>query len=87
MMLIDPDCLKKVIYVYDLKRFANPNKFVADCIRNIPTIEAEPVKHGRWDVVDEQEPRRYGCSKCKRLSWDASNYCPYCGTRMDGDEK
>ena len=51
------------------------------------TIEiiTEPVvKHGRWELVDEQEPRRYGCSECKRLSWDVSKYCPSCGARMDG---
>ena len=52
-------------------------------VEDAPTIEAEPVKHGRWELIDEQEPRRYGCSKCKSLSWEASNYCLYCGAKMD----
>lgn len=43
----------------------------------------EPVKHGHWEVVDETEPRRYGCSVCKRLSWTEDNYCSYCGCKMD----
>ena len=60
--------------------------FVQKCIDEAPTIEAEPVRHGRWELADEQEPRRYGCSECKRLAWDISNYCPNCGARMDGDE-
>lgn len=43
----------------------------------------EEVKHGHWEVVDETEPRRYGCSVCKRLSWTEDNYCSYCGSKMD----
>lgn len=45
--------------------------------------QAEPVKHGRWYVVDGAEPRRYGCSLCKRLSWSEFNFCPHCGAKMD----
>lgn len=48
--------------------------------------DAESVKHGHWEVVDETEPRRYGCSVCKRLSWTEDNYCSYCGAKMDGRE-
>lgn len=42
---------------------------------------------GRWIVVDEQEPRRYGCSECKRLVWHIENYCPNCGCAMKGEEE
>lgn len=45
--------------------------------------DAEPRRHGHWEVVDETEPRRYGCSVCKRLSWTEDNYCSYCGCKMD----
>lgn len=48
--------------------------------------DVAPVRHGRWEVIDAEEPRRYGCSACKRISWHMDNYCPYCGARMDGDE-
>lgn len=41
------------------------------------------VKRGRWEVVDYEEPRRYGCSECKRLVWHTENYCPNCGARME----
>lgn len=52
----------------------------------IPTVDAVPVKHGRWELVDEAEPRRYGCSKCSCLSWYGTyKYCPNCGARMDGE--
>lgn len=50
-------------------------------IEDLPTID--PVKHGKWELVDEAEPRRYGCSECKRLSYTQDNYCSYCGARME----
>lgn len=45
-------------------------------------LEELERKTGMWEVVDEQEPRRYGCSECKRLVWHSENYCPNCGTKM-----
>lgn len=55
-------------------------------IEDAPTIDVAPVRHGHWVVIDAEEPRRYGCSECKRLSWHMENYCPNCGARMDGDD-
>lgn len=53
-------------------------------IEEAPTIDATPVVHGRWELVDEAEPQRYGCSKCSCLSWYGTyRYCPNCGARMD----
>ena len=52
----------------------------------VKSADVAPVRHGRWEVIDAEEPRRYGCSKCKRLSWHMDNYCPNCGARMDGEE-
>ena len=49
----------------------------------IKEMNAGPVRHGRWEVIDEAEPRRYGCSNCKRLSFTEDNYCSYCGAKMD----
>ena len=49
------------------------------------TKDVAPVRHGRWVVIDAEEPRRYGCSECKRLSWHMENYCGNCGARMDGE--
>ena len=53
----------------------------------IPTVDAVPVKHGLWKLVDEAEPQRYGCSKCSCLSWYGTyKYCPNCGAKMDLEE-
>ena len=48
--------------------------------------DVAPVRHGRWVVIDAEEPRRYGCSECKRLSWHMDNYCSNCGAKMDEEE-
>ncbi len=48
--------------------------------------DVAPVRHGRWVVIDAEEPRRYGCSECKRLSWNMENYCGNCGARMDEEK-
>ena len=52
-----------------------------------PTIEAEPVKHGKW----LWEKDHWECSECRggryhdlSLGLDAS-YCSRCGARMDGE--
>ena len=54
-----------------------------------PTIEAEPVRHGRWEF---KHPNGWACSECGEwgLMIDnrgicKSNYCPNCGAKMDGD--
>jgi NADH pyrophosphatase NudC (nudix superfamily) len=57
-------------------------------IEHAPTVEAVPVKHGRWELVDAAEPQRYGCSNCSCLSWYGTyRYCPNCGAKMDLEEQ
>ncbi len=54
-------------------------------VQEQPTIEAEPVRHGKWRFVNCATGLRCQCSEC--LHWvDAGtdkNYCPNCGARMD----
>lgn len=53
-------------------------------------VEAEPVRHGRWETYPSHADRR--CSVCK-YEWDKprfnirANYCPNCGAKMDGGIK
>ena len=55
-------------------------------ISHIPTVDAEPVRHGRWI-----NPRlnKYGhpCHQCNQCLFVASqkdrNFCPDCGAKMD----
>ena len=52
------------------------------------TIEAEPVKHGRWEWWSADN---YKCSNCANITsvdeWMEQPtylYCPNCGAKMDG---
>ena len=84
--LIDAEVLlKKLDWLdeYDYIEF----DAVKRTVDKVPTVDAEPVRHGRWKVVDGAEPRRYGCSICKKLSWTEDNYCSYCGAKMDGERR
>ena len=52
-------------------------------IDKMPTVDAEPVKHGHW--IDEQKGRWIyaKCSLCNTVHDVRSNYCPTCGAKMD----
>lgn len=60
---------------------------IKNILKAVPTADVQPVVRGEWELVDGAEPRRYGCSVCKRLSWDETNFCPNCGARMVEDAK
>lgn len=65
----------------------NPEDYLNVAKMYFDKIEAkEEPKTGRWEVVDYEEPRRYGCSECKRLVWHTENYCPNCGARMEASD-
>ena len=91
MRLIDADELSNVMYHQAFETDTDSQKWDSGCwirykmfenaIADAPTVD--PVKHGRWDLIDGCEPRRYGCSVCHRLVWHYENYCPYCGAKMD----
>lgn len=58
-------------------------------IKALPAVDVVPVVHGRWV---EQEKYTFGvmydCSICGNRILDTGhswNYCPNCGSRMDGD--
>ena len=61
-------------------------------IKNAPTIEAEPVKHGRWSHHYDDELVSGTCTVCGWQSMimetDVADmpYCPNCGARMDLEE-
>lgn len=64
-----------------------------DAIDAAPTIEAEPVRHGRWDEIqcfsEHGIPMAsYECTNCgndiERQRGVVPAYCEFCGARMDG---
>lgn len=66
-------------------------KEVYDMVGEAPTIDAEPVRHGRWVQEDDD---MWVCSACGN-AWtfivdgpteNGAYYCPHCGTKMDGGD-
>ncbi len=55
-------------------------KCAGACVINAPTIEAEPVKHGKWIRYNRENI----CSECHRCNFTMTFYCPNCGANMDG---
>lgn len=62
----------------------------------IPAADVAPVRHGRWICI-RKGYGEYECSVCHGVDSDCSDYygthvvteqdyCPNCGSRMDGDD-
>lgn len=53
-----------------------------------PTVEAEPIRHGKWIEIPDDGIYRAKCSVCGwKAGWDATDvsdepYCPHCGARL-----
>lgn len=55
-------------------------------LMELPGVEAEPVRHGRWEFIRRYgSTRPYHCS-CGYASPVRFPYCPCCGTWMDGGD-
>lgn len=102
MRLINADALKHVIYdhaylVQDFCKTIGYGMFwiggIEKAIDNAPTIDAVPVRHGKW-LHPEEDDEDYGsvsCS-CSVCGWkfylyeddiDGTPYCPMCGAKME----
>lgn len=58
----------------------------------LQALDAQCVKHGRWESPVSVGNGIKFCSVCRNEAyWDTDygqqlfDYCPYCGARMDGD--
>ena len=61
---------------------------VPNILRNMKAADVQPVKRGRWIIMDDVEHFIAICSECGRTE-DSRGikdmpYC-HCGARMDGD--
>lgn len=100
--LIDANALEKSIDSppYTLYNGSMRCDWVEECIKNAPTIEAEPVRHGEWSP-ENTRPRspKFICSECGEVAQDRAKgaprrdppkkcslkFCPNCGAKMDGE--
>lgn len=90
MRLVDADEAKKYLYEHldDLHMIAAQN-----AIDEMPTIDAQPVKRGKWvELPKALNPNETPCqcSNCKHVisfyyGYPKSKFCDECGAKMDGD--
>lgn len=92
MRLIDADKLYK-----EVEDGMSGNKQGFESLKNIflgafcqlineqPTVDAEPVKHGEW--IYSQKLCSAKCSICSAVAITCSQYCPYCGAKMEEGEE
>ena len=64
---------------------------IKDILRDIPAADVVEVRHGRWDEVYGSDTIRCSCCRKRLDAYYADgvpffepDYCPNCGTRMDG---
>lgn len=97
--LIDKDYIKNMLLAWGKELSENPNtesdtqldmiRQFYNSVSDFPTIEAEPVRNGRW--IKETEPDENGnvisvCNQCYHTDEHCKNikvpYCWYCGAYM-----
>lgn len=97
MRLIDADALFRTINKIKCPQGACMQDGLADAcqaVMDAPTIEAEPVRHGRWDYgkkhADFVEATCTACNGILLVKWYSKlseyRYCPNCGAKMDKEE-
>lgn len=96
MRLIDAERLKELVSSFvgywEDDGFCVELLAVIRAIDNAPTIEAEPVKRGAWEHLDNDWFDLWRCTVCGEewtFEYDPTdadtkvNYCPNCGAKMD----
>ena len=110
MRLIDADALREIVDFHvtsvsvcaTVQQAIGQSDFKQRCLEDIdnaPTVDAVPVRHGKWMKMTGMMPPEYHghyeCSECQwhmkglRNSWtreEELTYCPNCGAKMDGGE-
>ena len=94
MRLIDAERLRALIVaMYEpFPNICNVN-VILTAIDNAPTIEAEPVRHGRWNDKPDEYSGTCIIRHCSECGWSVFkgnplydfghwNYCPNCGAYM-----
>ena len=76
------------------QRIAHPNayhltNYATLILREAPTIDVAPVRHGCWErVIPSKSAAKWStkvsCSNCHSAGYAHHKYCPNCGAKMDG---
>lgn len=76
----------------DFKELHGEENYLLNCydaiwiesfIEGRPTADVREVRHGKWEKANSLQDY-YRCSVCYAI-WDRPyEYCPHCGSKMDG---
>lgn len=89
--LIDADEGYKILTEYYHHRTDMQHTALKEALDRVPTIDAEPVRHGKWEIHEAFGYMDMTCSVCGWLyeynfglerEW---NFCSHCGAKMDGE--
>ena len=88
MRLIDAD---RALEIVRDQGIAHPNayhltKYATLILREAPTIEAEPLRHGRWERTSDGAARCTACKRKMNPSQYGYAFCGVCGAKMDLEE-
>ena len=89
MRLIDADKIKwrPTVHTIGLGIPEGQAYFVRKAdIDDMPTVEAEPIRHGHWIEYNMYGELRYKCSVCGAVKLFRTFYCCECGAKMDEKE-
>lgn len=90
MRLIDADALYKVLFeeaeTAKCDTVASGMALANHIAQEQPTIDAEPVRHGRWVKMDGANRFWCYCSECTYAT-DPYPYCPHCGAKMENGRR
>ena len=86
MRLIDADALMNL---YAENEFSSDMGDAMEMLDHFPTVDAVPVRHGKWihevryTIDSLHSYQQYRCSECGMTYITNTKYCPNCGARMD----
>ena len=92
--LIDADALierlKAIRDLYGTKnereRAARGGVVACICaVHDAPTVNAEPVRNGRWIDWSMWGESKYQCTECNAEMKYKTNFCPRCGAKMESE--
>ena len=62
------------------------NAVPEEAIEKAPAVDAEPVRHARWESTSFGTIKCTLCGCSYNLYRGFAQYCPSCGAKMDGED-
>lgn len=83
LAMVGADSTRKVNETFKKQYLCKVVKAIAD---DAPTIEAEPVRHGRWERTSDGAAYCTACKRKMNPSQYGYAFCGLCGAKMDGEQ-